>query len=400
MSSSELSAASRASSPEAIADPSVTVAQVSDPPEADGLDAFIRLPWRLYKGNRYWVPPLLMLQREQFDPKRNAFYKHAQVQLFLAYRDGRPVGRISAHIDNEHNRYHNEHTAFFGFFESEDDPAVAAALLRTAEAWARERGMERIRGPLSFSMNGEAGFLAQGFDSPPMFLMPYTHEYYLRLVEQQGYETARNLFAWRWERLPVPAGPGAKMAAELRSRPEITVRRARMKDFRHEVRTILELYTDAWSENWGFVPPTEAEAIEMADSMKLIVDTQIMPFVEVNGVPAGVALALPNLNDAIRDLDGKLFPFGWLKLLWRIKVRHPKNGRLILLGIKKEFRNRRYAGLAYLLCDEIYRGATARGYEWAEFSWTLEDNHLVNSLITKIGARRYKTYRIYEKPLT
>jgi GNAT superfamily N-acetyltransferase len=362
------------------------------------LEAFIRLPRRLYRHNPNWVPPLLHFQREMFSPKHNPFFEHADVQLFLARRVDRVVGRISAQIDHEHNRYHNERTGFFGFLECDDDADVAAALLRTAEDWLRARGMDRIRGPLNFSINGEIGFLVDGHDSPPQILMPYTHRYYLDLLEQVGYAKAQDLYAWRWESQPVPEGP-ARMVRELRSRPEVKVRIANMKRFDEEVRTILQLYNEAWSENWGFVPATDAEARQMSRELKLIADPHIVPFVEIDGVPAGVALAVPNLNEAIHDLDGKLFPLGLIKLLWRMKVRRPRTGRLLLLGIRKEYRTRRYAGLAYLLCDEIYRQARKRGYEWAEFSWTLEDNHLINSLITKIGCRHYKTYRIYEKPL-
>jgi hypothetical protein len=189
------------------------------------------------------------------------------------------------------------------------------------------------------------------------------------------------------------------MVDELRARPDVTARRARMSDFNAEVRRLLDMYNDAWSENWGFVPATDAEAEQMAADLRLIVDTAIIPVVEIGGVPAGMALAIPNYNWALKPLNGRLLPFGWLRFLWRLKIRRPKSGRLLLLGIKKEFRTRQYAGLAYLLCDEIYRGAVERGYRWAEFGWTLEDNGLVNSLIKKVGARRYKTYRIYEKAL-
>jgi hypothetical protein len=179
----------------------------------------------------------------------------------------------------------------------------------------------------------------------------------------------------------------------------VKVRRANLRRFDEEMHTILDLFNEAWSENWGFVPATEAEAEKLARGIRLIADTNIVPMVEIDGRVAAVALGVPNLNEAIQDLNGRLFPFGFLKLLWRLKVRRPKTGRLILLGVKKEYRNRRYAGLAYLLCDEIYRGAKASGYEWAEFSWTLEQNTLINSLIEKIGCKRYKTYRVYEKAL-
>jgi GNAT superfamily N-acetyltransferase len=333
-----------------------------------------------------------------FSASHNPFYEHADVQLFIALREGRVVGRISAQIDHEHNRYHNERTGFFGFFESTDDQQVSDALLTTAESWLRERGMNRIRGPMNFSINGEVGLLVQGHELPPQILMPYTHAYYLQMLERSGYQKVRDLFAWRWESQPIPGGP-ARMVRELRSRPEVKVRIADMKRFNDEVRTILKLYNEAWSENWGFVPATGAEAKQMSRDLKLIVDPHIVPFVEIEGKPAGFALAVPNLHEVIHDLDGKLFPLGIFKLLWRLKVKRPSSGRLLLLGIGKEYRSRRYAGLAYLLCDEIYRQARKRGYKWAEFSWTLEDNRLINSLIRKIGCLHYKTYRIYEKAL-
>jgi hypothetical protein len=363
------------------------------------LDRFIALPRSLYAGDSSWIAPLLYTEKRRFSAKHNAFFKHADVQLFLALQDGRPVGRITAQVDSEHNRFHNERTGFFGFFESTDDTAVADGLLAAAEDWLRERGMERIRGPMNFSANGEIGFLVEGFGRPPKPLMPYTLPYYPRLMEGAGYQPVKDLYAWMWQREPVPDGPPRRMVDELRSRPDITIRRARKKDFRQEVATILELYNDAWSENWGFVPATEAEADEMAAELKLIVDPRIVPIVEVNGVAAGVALAVPDYYWAMQPLNGHLFPFGWLRFFWRLKVRGPESGRLLLLGIKKEFRSREYAGLAYLLCDEIYRGALEAGFQWAEFGWTLEDNHLINSLIKKIGCRHYKTYRLYEKAL-
>ncbi len=364
------------------------------------LDAFIRFPWRIYDGNPHWVAPLRYTENHRFSPKHNAFFLHAEVQLFLARRDGDVVGRISAQIDSEHNRYHGERTGFFGFFECEDEPETARALLTAAEDWLRARDMEEIRGPFNFSANGEIGFLVEGFDSSPLPLMTYTPEYYLRLAEAAGYVKAKDVFAWKWRGRPVPDGRPRQMVDELRARPGVSIRRARKKDFAREVRTILDLYNDAWSDNWGFVPATDAEAAQMAKELKLIVDPRIIPIVEIDGVPAGVALGVPDFNWAMKPLNGNLFPFGWLRFLWRLKVRRPSVGRLLLFGIKKEFRTRKWAGLLYLLCDEMYKGAVESNLDWAEFSWTLEDNGLINSLIMKVGAERYKTYRIYAKPLS
>jgi hypothetical protein len=341
-----------------------------------------------------------MMEKKKFSPQQNPFYLHSEVQLFLALRDGTPVGRISAHIDREHNRFHSDRIGFFGFFESVDDQDVANALLAAAEGWHRERGMEALRGPLSFSVNGEVGVIIEGFGSPPLPLMPYTLPYYPALLEGGGYAKEKDVYAWKWGMERVPDGAPRRMVNELRARPDVTIRRARMKDFRKEVDMILELYNDAWKENWGFVPATEAEADEMASELKLVVDPRIVPVVEVNGVPAGVALAVPDFNWAIRPLNGHLLPFGWLRFLWRLKVHRPRSGRLMLLGIKKEFRTREYAGLAYLLCDEIYRGAHECRFTDAEFGWTLEDNGLINSLIRKVGAQHHKTYRIYQKSLS
>jgi hypothetical protein len=338
------------------------------------------------------------MQNETFSPKHNAFYQHADVQLFVARRGDEVVGRVSAQIDHEHNKFHNESTGFFGFFEAENDPQVATALLDAAERWLRERDMDRIRGPLNFSIDGEVGMLVDAFDQAPVMLMPYNPSYYLDLMQHCEYQTLKDVYAWKWDGQP-PKGSAARIVEELRSRPEVTVRRADMSRFDEEVRTILELYNDAWRENWGYVAATDAEAEQLAKDVKMLADPEIIPFVEVDGVPVGVALALPNLNEAIADLNGRLFPFGFAKLLWRLWRKRFKTGRLLLLGIKKEFRTRKYVGISYLLCDEIYRAAQERGYEWAEFSWTLEDNHLINSLITKIGARHYKTYRLFEKAL-
>ena len=375
---------------------SVTVTPVSGRRD---LDAFIKLPFGLYRDDPNWVPPLFYTERHRFNPKTNPFLQHADHQLFLARRDGQVVGRISAQVDHEHNRFHQERTGFFGFFESQDDPETARALLGSAEDWLREQGMEAARGPLSFSINQEVGLLVEGFDTPPMIMTPHSRPYYGRLIEGAGFHKVKDLYAWRWDWETVPAKAHRAVEA-LRQRPDITIRTGDIRRFDEEIAIILDVFNSAWSENWGFVPVTPAEARRLAEELRQIVDPNIVIIVEVEGKPAGVLLAAPNINEAIHDLNGRLFPFGWARLLWRLKVSRIKTGRLMILGVRKEYRTRRYLAMAYLLCDEIYRRARQRGYRWAELSWTLEDNSSVNTIIRNIGIPLYKTYRIYEKPLS
>ena len=374
---------------------SVTVTPVSGRRD---LDAFIKLPFNLYRNDPNWVPPLLFRERQRFDPKTNPFLQHADAQLFLAHHDGQTVGRISAQVDHEHNRFHEERTGFFGFFESEDDPDTARALLDAAGGWLRERGMEAVRGPLSFSINQEVGLLIEGFDMPPMVMMAYSRPYYGRLIESAGYEKVKDLYAWRYDSATVPA-KAHRAVEELRRRPDITIRTVNKSRFEEEIATILDVFNSTWSDNWGFVPVTPAEARPLGDELRQIADTNLVIVVEVEGKTAGVILAVPNINEAIHDLNGRIFPFGWAKLLWRLKVSHIRTGRLMIFGIKEEYRTRRYLAMAYLLCDEIYRRAREGGYHWSEFSWTLEDNTAVSTMIRNVGCRKYKTYRIYEKPL-
>jgi hypothetical protein len=302
-------------------------------------------------------------------------------------------------VDHEHNRFHQERTGFFGFFESVDDGDVARSLLGTADGWLRERGMEAARGPLSFSINQEVGLLIDGFDTPPMIMTPHSRPYYGRLIEGAGFSKVMDLYAWKYSLETVP--PKAHRAVEaLRQRPEITIRSGDIRRFDEEIAIILDVFNSAWSENWGFVPVTPAEARHLAKELRTIVDPNLAVIVEVDGKTAGVVLVVPDLNEAIRDLNGRLFPFGWAKLLWRIKVSKIKAGRLMIMGVKKEYRTRKYLAMAYLLCDEIYHRARDGGYRRAEFSWTLETNTAVNTIIRNIGIGLYKTYRLYEKPLS
>jgi hypothetical protein len=374
---------------------SVSVTPVSTKPQRE---AFLRLPWRLYGHHAAWVPNLLMLQREVIDPKKNPFFEHGEAQLFLATRDGFPVGRISASIDRDHNKQHGERTGFFGFFESVNDSEVAGALLAAAEAWLGERGMDRARGPLSFSMNEEAGLQIEGFDEPAMIAMPQALPYYAPLIEGQGYAKVMDLLAYRWNVQRAPERI-TEAIAKTRAAPGLSVRTIRMGKLKQEVDVLLDIYNDTWSENWGYVRVTRSEAAKLVSDLRLIADKRVVLIAEMNGEPAGMVVALPNLYEAIRDFKGFIDPIKALKLVWRLKLRGTKSGRLMLFGVKKKFRTRELHGLPFLLLDELCRAAEKGHYEWCEESWVLENNARLNAIMPYWGAYVYKRFRLYEKPL-
>ncbi|RME75998.1 MAG: hypothetical protein D6776_02070 [Planctomycetota bacterium] len=361
---------------------------------------FVDLEWRCKRDLPHWVPPLRLERRELIDPRKNPFFEHGEAQLFLAWRGGEPIGRISAQIDRLHLERHGDATGFFGFFDAPNDPEVAAALWEAARGWLRERGMERARGPFQLNINGESGLLVDGFDTPPSLMMPHNPPYYAALLEGLGFEKAKDLYAWRYEPGELSATT-REIADKTRAAPGLRLRSVDTRRLREEVRTIMTIFNEAWENNWGFVPLTERELDKMAAEFRLIIDPALALIAEIEGEPAAMALALPNLNAVIGDLDGRLLPFGWAKLLWRLKVRKPDSARLVLLGIRPKFRRRRaLKGLSVLLYAEIHTRGTAAGYTGAsELSWTLEDNRRINQGIALMGGKRYKTYRIYERAL-
>ncbi len=353
----------------------------------------------IFAGDAHYVRPLNFELGERLDPKKNPFFEHAEGILFTAHRAGRCVGRISAQIDRAHLEKYGDETAFFGFFDTIDDPAVAAALLAKAEGWAREKGMKAIRGPFSLGINEETGCLVEGFDTPPSVMMPHHRAYQAGLIEGAGYVKEKDFFAWIYD-VGEPHPRMAKAEAMVRAMPEVTLRHLEMKTLDADIRTCVDIFNDAWSDNWGSVPLTEREAKKMAADMKLILVPRLTRIVDIDGEPAAFAIGLPNLNELVADLGGKLFPFGWLKLLVRLKWRPAKSGRLVLLGIRKKYRNvRKYAPLALHLIGAMNEGAKAFGITQAELSWTLEDNAAVNAAIRAVGARKYKVYRVFHKKL-
>jgi hypothetical protein len=360
---------------------------------------FMRVPYEVFRGDPAWVPPLDMMIKEQLTPKTNPFFEHADVTLFTARKDGKLVGRISAQIDHEHQKRYQDATGFFGFFDTLDDVEVAKALMDAARAWLRARGMQRMRGPLSFSINEEVGVLIEGFEYPPMVVMGHNRPYQSQLIEACGLAKAKDFYAWRYQMEELP--PRALKAwQEVKAMPEVTLRIADRSRLDSEITQVLEIQDDAWRDNWGHVSFTAGELQAVVKALKLLIEPKLAILAEIDGRTAAMAIALPNLNEAIRDLDGKILPLGWAKLLYRLKVSRPKSARLCLLGIRKEYRNqRRYAGLALALVAEIQRRGGELGVKYGELSWTLEDNTPVNLLIRSVRGQIYKKYRVYEQAL-
>jgi len=362
-----------------------------------GLRRFIRVPWNIYADDPLWVPPLLV-ERRQHLSFRNPYFAHAQCSFWIAYRGLSPVGRISAQVDELHLKRYDDATGFFGMLEAEDDYETFGALTDTAEQWARGKGMRRILGPLSLSLNQESGLLVEGFETPPAIMMGHARRYYGSRIEEQGYRKQKDLLAYlvdaRFDWPPAVRSITARAARDVSIRP---LRRSR---FTEELEILRGIYEDAWAKNWGFVPFTRAEFEHLGKAMKPLVDEGFVQIAEVNGAAAGMIVVLPNINEIIRDLNGRLLPFGWMKLLWRLKVRHPRSGRVPLMGVCRSYQKSLLGpALAFMLIDAARAPAIRRGIREVEMSWILEDNMGIRNIIESIGGRVYKRYRIYGKEL-
>jgi GNAT superfamily N-acetyltransferase len=357
------------------------------------LKQFIRLPWMIYRHDPGWVPPLIMDAKESLDKAKHPFFEHSTADFFLARFNGQWVGRIAAILNNNHNRFHKEQTAFFGFFESINERDVATALLDHAAQWARERGMMRLRGPMSYSTNEISGMLIEGFDSMPCIMMAYNPDYYPRLIEASGFKKVMDLYAW-YRKADFALNPKiSRVAGKVLNRSRVRIRPIDMKNFRQEVGIIREIYNNAWTDNWGFVPMTDAEFGHMAKSLKSIVDPRLVLIAEKNDEPVAFALSLPDINQALKKVNGRLFPIGLPLLLYH--SRRIRRIRTLALGIVKKAQN--WSGLGAALYFETFRRGVEAGYQGGEFSWTLETNHLINRSMRLLDARLYKRYRIYEK---
>jgi hypothetical protein len=371
------------------------------PPGGDTVD-FIRAGVEVFRDDPAWIAPLRMMIGDRLDPKKEPFHRHAEVMLFTAWKDGRLVGRTSATIDRTWLDRWKDDTGHFGYFDTIDDVEVARALLGEAEAWLKERGMKRMNGPMSLSANQEVGLLVDGFEYPPVLDMAHSRRYQGALAEAAGLVKEKDLFAWRYETKQGFNARTEKAWQHLAETKEVHLRSVNLRKLRAELDLIMEIYNETWSGKWGYVPVSSAELDKMASDMSLVLDPDMAFIAEVDGKAAGMCIVVPNLNEVIADLDGKLFPFGWAKLLWRTKVKHPRSARLILLGVREAIRRnvKRYGFLSAAMYVEVAKRGLSKGYDWAELSWTREDDAPINLGIRSMGARVYKTYRVYEKPIT
>ncbi len=372
--------------------------EIRETPIGGKLNDFLNVVDYVYRGDPNFVRPLDMEMKDRMSLK-NPFFEHAEGIIFTAHRNGWCVGRVTAQIDREHLARYKDDTGSFGFLDTIDDPEVAKALLEAASNWLRARGMKRIRGPLSLSLNDEMGCLVDGFDTPPMIMMPHHRAYQGGLIEQAGFTKLKDAYAWRYHAGEVP--PRVRKAHDdIEAMPEVKSRHVDMRNLDADLRVIMDVYNDAWNETWGFVAQTERELSKMGADLKLFAFPELSYITEIDGEPAAVALALPNLNELIADMKGKLGPLALPKLLWRLKVVGPHTARLIILGIRKKFRgHRKYAGLSAYLYAKMNAAGKRLGLEGGELSWTLEDNAPVNIGIKLMGGKIYKTYRLYEKSL-
>ena len=361
------------------------------------LNEFIRLPWSLYKDDPNWIPPLILERRMQLSPK-NPYFEHAKFCSWITYRNGKPVGRISAQIDRLHIDRYQDATGFFGMLEAEDDSLTFRALLSTAESWLRDQGMQQISGPFNLSINQELGLLVDGFDTPPSMMMGHARPYYADRIEKDGYQKEKDLLAYIINTDSKMTAAAKRITARAKDR--IHIRRLQKSDFVNELEIIRDIFNDAWSQNWGFIPWTEAEFEHLGKDLKMLADEELIKIAEADGKPAAFMVVLPNINEVIRDLNGRLLPFGWLKMLWRLKVKYPKSARIPLMGVRSQYHNSLMgAALAFGIFADVQQQVLKRGIKEIELSWILEDNMRMRNIIESISGRVYKTYRIYSKKL-
>jgi hypothetical protein len=382
----------------AVGNEDVTVERVVD---RAAMRRFLDLPARIHAGDQAFVPPLRLEREMHLDPRKNPFFQGAEVSYWLARRDGRDVGRISAQVNRVHLARHQDGTGHFGFLDAEDDPLVFRRLLAAAEAWLKEYGLIRICGPFSLSINDESGLLIDGFATPPMVMMGHARPYYAPRLEENGYRKVQDLLAYAYGLDREPSATVTAFIRKAAAHPGVLFRDLDPRRFAEEIARVVAIFNDAWADNWGFLPFSEDEMRYLARSIKPLLAPHDVAIAEIHGTPVAMAVCLPNINEAIADLGGRLWPLGWAKLLWRVKVKGLATARVPLMGVLRRYQATPLgSALAVGVIDRIRASHRARGVRFAELSWILESNRPIRGLIEKIGGHVYKTYRIYGKALT
>lgn len=367
----------------------IRIAQVSGKKD---LETFIRLPWKIYKDFPNWVPPLLLERRKILDRKRNPFYNHSQIELFIAYRGNEPVGRIAAIKNDMHLKYHNDSCGFFGFFECINDMEAAGKLFDSAKEWIKSKGLTAVMGPANPSSNDDWGLLIEGYEYPPAFMMPYNPPYYSRLIEGYGFRKEKDLNGYKISDENVTGSDKiTRMIRAIKERYKIEIKKVNMKDYAGELNKVKYVYNSAWAPNWGFIPLTDEEINSVANDLKPLIEPNLLLFVESEGKTIGFTLTLPDYNQVFRKMNGRIYPFGIFKFFTgRRKI---TLARILTLGIIPEFQKK---GIDALLYWELVNNAAELGIRSGEASWILEDNEMMNKVILNIGGRLYKKYRIYK----
>ncbi len=359
------------------------------------LKEFIMLPFRLYANDPNWVAPLIGDQYKFFNPRHNGYYSHSEVELFLAWNDGKPIGRISAQTNTQHNIEHKDKVGFFGFFECENNQEAANALLQTAADWNKKQGMNVLRGPMNFSINEECGLLVDGFETPPYLMMTHHLPYYQSLLENAGFYKAKDLYAYLYEVSALPEKI-EKAALYVMKKHKFTVRTLsrNKKQCKLDIQTVFEIYRKAWQYNWGAVPLTDAELDHLVETLLPLIEPDLVLIAEVDGVPAGFSLAMPNYNEVLKLMHGRVNPVTAIRAYFKSK--HITTARVITMGVVKEYQNR---GIDLVFHYYSFKNGIPKGYKQAELSWVLEDNTMMNREAELFNAKIYKTYRIYDRAI-
>lgn len=375
----------------------VIVTPVSD---KKSLRDFLDVSFALYRNDPYWVAPLYLERFDHLNPKKNPYFQHADAQLFVARRNGKPVGRISAQHDHLRLAHHKDATGQFGFFECENDSETARQLLNAAEVWLKQRKLSGMQGPFNFSINDEVGLLVDGFDHRPNMMMGHALPFYDGLLAAQGLRKAKDVIAYHIDNTTPFPPLLQRVAKRAMASGEIAIRPLDKKHIKRDITIIMDIFNDAWSHNWGFVPFTQAELDKLAGDLKMLVHGDYVAIATYKGEPAAMAVTLPNLNDWIAGFNGRLLPFNWAKLAKSVITKRPASIRMPLLGVRKKFQDGLVgSALAVSVIDKVRTYHVSRGVTSAEMSWVLEDNTRMRHIIEELGAKPYKTYRIYEKAL-